>query len=131
MFVPEGKRFKPRKFLKLAEKLIKDEKYEKPARIRTAVGRAYYASHLFVKERMQQAGWSIPDDHSVHEYIIEELLDTEIAHIGSKLDHLFEKRRDADYYMDVPLESVEGNYCIQLSQEIIAFMEQFPLRKKT
>ena len=129
VYSPKGKQFKPRKFLKLAEGLILDEDYEKPARIRTAVGRAYYASHLFLKEKMQQAGWQIPEDHSVHNFIINELLETEVAHIGSKLDHLLQKRRDADYYMDSLLDISEGKYCIQVSQEIIAFMEQYPLRR--
>lgn len=130
MYIPKERQFKPRKFLKLAEILINDDKYDKPARIRTAVGRAYYASHLFVKEKMQQAGWSIPDDHSVHDFIIDELLDSEISQIGSMLDHIKEQRRIADYYMDTSLELSEGKYCIQVSQDIITFMEQFALKKE-
>jgi uncharacterized protein (UPF0332 family) len=129
MFVPKEKHFRPRKFLKLAEFLIEDEKYEKPARIRTAVGRAYYAAHLFVKEKMQQAGWEVPDNHNVHNFIIDELLDSEISHIGSQLDHLFRARRDADYYLDALLDLSEGRYCIQLSQEIISFMDEYHLKK--
>lgn len=131
MYVPKEKQFRPRKFLKLAEILIEDGKYEKPARIRTAVGRAYYASHLFVKEKMQQAGWKLPDNHKVHTFIIEELSDSPISQIGSQLDHLFQKRRDADYYMDASLELSEGKYCIQLFQEIISFMDQYQLKKGT
>jgi len=130
MYVPKEKHFRPRKFLKLAEILIEDEKYEKPARIRTAIGRAYYASHLFVKEKMQQAGWKVPDDHNVHNFVIDELLDSEIPQIGSQLDQLFQKRRDADYYMDALLEISEGRYCVQLSQGIISFMDQFQLKKR-
>jgi hypothetical protein len=130
VYIPREKQFRPRKFLKLAEILIDDGKYERPARIRTAVGRAYYASHLFVKEKMQQAGWKIPDDHNVHSFIIEELLETEVSQIGSQLDHLFQKRRDADYYMDASLELSEGKYCIQVSQEIISFMDQYPLKRR-
>jgi hypothetical protein len=130
VYVPKEKQFKPRKFLKLAENLINDEKYEKPARIRTAVGRAYYASHLFIKEKMQQAGWRIPDDHTVHDFIVDELLDTEISHIGSMLDHIKEQRRIADYYMDTPLELSEGKYCIEVSQNIVSFMEQYQLKRK-
>lgn len=130
MYEPKEKQFKPRKFLKLAERLIDDEKYEEPARIRTAVGRAYYASHLFVKQKMQQAGWSVPDDHNVHNFIIDELLDSEISQIGSMLDKVYEKRRIADYYMDTPLKLSEGKFCIQVSQEIIDFVEHFPLKKK-
>jgi uncharacterized protein (UPF0332 family) len=130
VYEPKEKQFKPRKFLKLAERLIDDEKYEEPARIRTAVGRAYYASHLFVKQKMQQAGWSVPDDHNVHNFIIDELLDSEISQIGSMLDKIYEKRRIADYYMDTPLKLSEGKFCIQVSQEIIDFVEHFPLKKK-
>jgi len=130
VYEPKEKQFKPRKFLKLAEKLIDDGKYEEPARIRTVVGRAYYASHLFVKERMKQAGWRIPDDHTVHNFVIDELLDNEISNIGSMLDKVYEKRRIADYYMDTPLKLAEGKLCVQIAQEIIDFIEQFPLKKK-
>jgi len=130
MYIPEHKHFKPRKFLKLAEDLIEDDGYEKPARARTAIGRAYYASHLFVKQRMQQAGWNIPDDHRVHDFVIDELLDSEISHIGSMLDQLCEQRRNADYYMDVSLDISQGKHCVQVSQEIIMFMEGYQLKKR-
>lgn len=116
--------------MKLAERLIDDEKYEEPARIRTAVGRAYYASHLFVKEKMRRGGWRIPDDHTVHNFIIDELLESEISQIGSMLHDVYEKRRIADYYMDASLKLSEGKYCIQVSQQIIDFIEQYPLRRK-
>lgn len=130
MYVPEHKHFKPRKFLKLAEDLIKDDDYEEPARARTAIGRAYYASHLFVRQKMQQAGWSIPDDHTVHDFVIDQLLDSEISHIGSMLDQLREQRRNADYYMDVQLNVSQGKYYVQVSKEIITFIEAYPLRKR-
>ena len=129
MYVPEHKHFKPRKFLKLAEDLIKDGDYEEPARTRTAIGRAYYASHLFIRQKMQKSGWKIPDDHSVHTFIVDELLESEIPHIGSMLDDLLEQRRKADYYMDAQLSVSEGKHYVQVSKEIISFIEAYALKK--
>ena len=78
---------------------------------------------------MQKAGWNIPDDHRVHDFVIDQLLGTEISHIGSMLDKLYEQRRDADYYMDVPLNVSQGKHLVQVAQEIFSFMEAYRLKK--
>jgi len=119
LFVPLAKRFPPRKFLKLATRLIADRKYEEPSRIRTAVGRAYYAAFLYTKERLQRLGYHFPDDYRVHRAVIDKLMDRGDTTIGSQLDTLFEKRRTADYYMDTPLHMHDGNYSLALSQRVI------------
>ena len=129
MFTPKHKRFRPRKFLKLATRLIDDKKYEEPSRIRTGIGRAYYAAHLFTKEKMERSGYSLPDDHTVHQFIIDELMDRGDTTIGSKLDRLLEKRRIADYYMDTPLYTDEGRYCIRISAEVISDVELLSPKK--
>lgn len=130
MFTPRGKRFKPRKFWKLASQLIGDDDYEKPCRIRTSVGRAYYAAFLYVRGKLERMGYHFPDDHTVHQKVIDELKDRGNETMGDRLDRLLEKRRIADYYMDKPLSLSEGNYCTGISGWIIDNAEHLSTRKK-
>ena len=123
MFVPRGKRFSPRKFLKLAIRLITDGKYEEPCRIRTAVGRAYYAAFLYTKQKLERLGYTFPDDHKVHTAVKDTLMNRGDTVIGSRLDTLYEKRRVADYYMDTPISKGEGNHYVGISQRIIYDVE--------
>lgn len=130
MFTPRGKRFSPRKFLKLATLLIADKKYEEPCRIRTSVGRAYYAAFLYTKAKLQRLGYTFPDDHTVHTAVSDALMDRGDTEIGSKLDELREKRRIADYYMDTPISKVEGNHYVGVSERIINSVELLHPKKK-
>lgn len=124
MFTPRGKRFRPRKFLKLATQLIDDRDYEELCRIRTAVGRAYYAAFLYVRAKLGSLGYTLPDDHTVHRAVIDTLMERKDTTIGSQLDALFEKRRIADYYMDTPISKGEGNYCMKVSERVIYTSEK-------
>lgn len=128
MYVPKGKRFRPRKFLKLALRLIKDHNYEEPCRIRTAVGRAYYAAFLNAKQKLERLGHRFPDDGRVHTKVIDKLMERGDTGIGSKLDELYEKRRVADYYMDTSISKAEGTHYVGVSERIIYALEQ--LREK-
>lgn len=119
MFNPHGVRFKPRKFLKLAIRLIADRQYEEPCRIRTAVGRAYYAAFLCAKAKLERLGHAFPDDHGVHTAVKDALMDRGETLIGSRLDDLFEQRRIADYYMNTPISKGDGNHCVGISRKII------------
>lgn len=135
MFTPKRRWFKPRKFLKLAERLINDPsgRYEEPSRIRTSVGRAYYASFLYTKEKMERSGIKVPEDHMVHDFVIDTLMDMdrkETTTIGSKLDKLRENRRIADYYMDTPIRMNEGKFLVRLSEEVINGVELINFKKK-
>jgi len=126
LYTPRGKRFKPRKFWKLAKDLIADRKYEEPCRIRTAVGRAYYAAFLYTKNKLKALGYHFHDDHRVHREVIDKLMNTgnpDYTTIGSKLDKLFENRRIADYRMGKPINLGEGNFCVEVSREIIDSVE--------
>ena len=122
MFTPHGKRFNPRKFLKLATRLVVDKDYKEPERIRTAVGRAYYAAFLYSKDKLQSLGYVFPDDHKVHDKVIDVLMENDTK-IGSKLDALKEKRRIADYYMDTPISKGDGNHFVGISARIIDDVE--------
>jgi len=123
LFVPRGKRFSSRKFLKLAIRLVSDRDYEESCRIRTAVGRAYYAAFLNAKQKLERFGHKFPDGGGVHRAVIKALMNRGDTQIGSKLDALYEKRRIADYYMDTPISKGEGTYYVGISQRIINAIE--------
>jgi uncharacterized protein (UPF0332 family) len=117
---PQTNPFKPRKFLKLASRLIDDDHYDEDCRVRTSVGRAYYSVFMYVKCRLElMGGHSFPDNHEVHGAVIEALMTRGHRVIGSQLNTLREKRCDADYHMDVPIHKSQGKYYIQLSERII------------
>jgi len=79
---------------------------------------------------MERLGCNVPDDHTVHRFIIDELMDRGDTTIGDKLDRLLEKRRIADYRMDTPLNMDEGRYCVRLSGEVINDAELLGHKKK-
>jgi len=120
---PRSQRFRPRRFLKLAIRLIDDDTYNESCRIRTSIGRAYYSAFLIIKSKLESLGHSFPDDHNVHSAVIDTLMVRGYRQIGAKLDSLREVRCDADYHMNVPIKKSSGNYYVQLSQRIIDEVE--------
>jgi len=85
---------------------------------------------LYVKEKMERLGHHFPNDHRVHQTVIDILMDRGDTTMGSRLDRLLEKRRFADYYMDKSLSIGEGNYCTGISEWIINTAEQLSPKKK-
>jgi uncharacterized protein (UPF0332 family) len=123
LYIP-SRRFKPRKFLRLAERLVSDKNYETPCRVRTSIGRAYYAAFLFAKEKLERIGRPFSNDHRVHQEVIDRLFDSENSTIGSQLDLLYQNRRQADYDMYVDLPKTLGDRCIAVSERVIRNIER-------
>lgn len=46
----------PEKFLVLASALLRDIEYDEEIRYRTCISRAYYATHLFTREKLKKIG---------------------------------------------------------------------------
>ena len=108
----------------LAAKLLKatlDTPLE--TRIRTSIGRAYYAAFLLSKAKQETRGHSFPDDHTVHMCVIDSLQEDRLSNIASKLDELKDFRSDADYHMNVRLSNIDGSKCLLLAEEIVALLE--------
>jgi uncharacterized protein (UPF0332 family) len=119
--------FPPRHFLELADKLLNDKKYDKEARIRTSIGRAYYAAFLSAMRKLESFGFSFTNVDRIHREVIE-ALKTKDGGLGSKLDDLFEFRVQADYFMDAMVTNF-GDKCCRFSEHIINRLEDLKKEK--
>ena len=95
--------FDPRSFLDLATKLLYDANYGEDARYRTCISRAYYAAHLFTKEKLKEIGATInieKDERKgvIHDKVID-TLETKNKNLGEMLAKLRDRRGDADYIL--------------------------------
>ena len=114
--------YSPKSFLILAKKLLDDQDYNRETRIRTAIGRAYYAAFLASKAKQEKRGHAFPDDHTIHMAVIDSFQDDHLSHIASKLVELKDIRSDADYHMNIALSSAEGSKCLELAQNIFTML---------
>lgn len=112
--------FDPRSFLDIAEDLLtkKRKDLNKEARIRTAIGRAYYAAFLMVKKKLQEGGCSFRRVEQLHRDVIKQLMNDDYF-VGSKLNTLFDYRVDADYKMNAKITPKLGESSIKLSRRIL------------
>ena len=116
----------PKNFLRIAKGLI-DRRYQTIAglqtRIRTSIGRAYYAAFLLSKMKQEARGHSFRDPKKVHQLVINSFKDDHLSNIASKLDRLRDFRRDADYHMRFTFSNVDGNKCVRLAENILTLLE--------
>ncbi len=85
-----------REFHKLASALLADPK---PAQIRTAISRAYYAIFNLAVQFLTGLGFGLPrnNKHVAVQHRLQNCGDSEIARVGSQLTDLASKRVQADY----------------------------------
>lgn len=113
----------PKNFLVLARNLLSDDDYNFETRIRTAIGRAYYAAFLASKEKQERRGHRFPDDHKIHMAVIESFQDDHLSSIASKLDELRDYRSEADYHMNNYCSRADGDKCLALARNIFEMLE--------
>jgi len=116
--------FNPRKFLELANQLIRDGAYERHPRARTAMGRIYYTVFLLALRKLQGEGFRIRDQERIHQFVIETYNTKGLSSIGNGLHQLRERRVDADYHMMVNVSLESCMKCAQLSEYVIQLIEQ-------
>jgi len=90
----------PREFLKLASELVVGGN---PARVRSAISRAYYAAHHVGFDMLTQMGFRIDKGPGRHQDVCMRLNnsnDTEVTKAGSQLVDLQSRRNQADYRLD-------------------------------
>lgn len=116
--------FDPRKFLDVAKDLTFDGKYEKDARVRTAVGRLYYGVFLLAWQKLGEKGIPIENNDKIHQSVIETYNEKNLSTIGNGLDQLREKRREADYEMKAAVTLNDCKNCIKLSEHIVDLIDR-------
>lgn len=119
--------YKPESFLDFADKLIFDTKYDEKSRSRVVVGRAYYAAFLKAQKKLNELGYPLNDSSRIHKQAIDALRLLK-PDLGDKFSGLFDKRVDADYYMDVEIRKEIGKWSIKTAQIVIK--EITALKKK-
>jgi len=110
--------FDPNDFNGVAADLVNGEAVPSPACIRTAVGRSYYSQYGFLKHRLEQnysgsfgdKGW-----HSQLCLVCSESTQKGIRKIGKALEHLWELRRDADYFPNREVTLTEAQGAVDLA----------------
>lgn len=115
--------FKPKKFLELGKILLSDSRYDEEARIRTAIGRCYYATFLIAYRKMLHTGFQFLDKTRIHQEVKDAYMDQGHTAIGNKLDQLREMRRRADYDIDSEIAMNECKQCAQLSEYTIQLID--------
>lgn len=110
--------------MEIADHLLRDSHYEKEGRIRTAIGRAYYAAFLLAMKKLQERGHSFLDVHRLHKDVIDRMMKYKYHSIGSKLNTLLEHRVDADYKMNARITSTLGEACVRLAEVLIGEIER-------
>ncbi|MCH8908196.1 MAG: HEPN domain-containing protein [Candidatus Heimdallarchaeota archaeon] len=110
--------FDPYQFYEIGSKLLDDQNYDIPGGYRTSVSRLYYASFLFVRKFIEQAGISIAQDHLQHEEIIV-LLTEKYSHLGNQLRKLRDYRNDADYLLFSNISKATVRNCLKMAEQIL------------
>ena len=120
--------FNPRKFLQLGKALItiSSPNIDEDAKIRTSIGRCYYAAFLVAMKKMERNGVQFPDKKAVHQDVKDAYMDRGLTDIGNKLDQLRELRRRADYDMNSEISMGECKHCAQLSGYTIQLVDSAP-----
>lgn len=135
--------FDPKQFLNIATRLFVDRNYDdhvKEAKYRTCTSRAYYAVHLFAKEKLERLGFTFPEEKDkgkgiIHYRVIDTLKGLKEKDkivwgrkrgkrekkLWERLNDLREIRGEADYDMNKDFLNMEGNvrYSITDADDII------------
>lgn len=116
--------FNPRKFLILGKDLLSDPRYDEETRIRTSIGRCYYATFLIAWRKMIRSGVRFIDNTRIHQEVKDAYMDKGFTDIGNKLDQLREFRRRADYEIESEIVMNECRQCAQLSEYTIQLITE-------
>lgn len=116
--------YDPRGFFRLANRLMRDGEYQRESRIRTAIGRFYYAAFLLALTKLQQEGIQVSDDAKIHKAVIQKYMDMGRSSIGNRLDQLRERRVDADYHLKSRITVGLGGNCAKLTEYLMNLIEE-------
>ena len=91
------------------------------ARVRTAIGRAYYAAFLVAREKLSDLG-RITLRHNWQDHrLVVDALGGETSDLGGKMHHLRRKRNQADYNLNPSgFTLLAGRHWIEIASDIVA-----------
>jgi hypothetical protein len=98
--------FDPRRFSNVADFVYSDPSHQSEEFVRTGIGRAYYAAHIYARDLLVgMPRVKLQRDRSgnpTHGGVVDVLKRSKQPHVGHALDQLLAHRKRADYRMDVP-----------------------------
>ena len=112
-------------FLEIAQNLIDDENYHEEGRLRTCIGRAYYAAFLEALQRLEAAGFKIKNVGEIHKDVIERIYEEGFTQTSNKLERLRRLRIIADYKLKEDISYPQCKSSINLSEVIIKEIKTF------
>lgn len=115
--------FDPEIFLEIAKELRDIRNLDLEGRLRTAIGRSYYAALLKSFIKLQSLGDSFPDDHRIHAEVRKKLNERKKSNIASKLESLFKNRIKADYKPHALIDNSLFQSSIALSENILNLID--------
>ena len=115
--------FDPYIFLEISKQLRNLKNLDLEGRLRTAVGRSYYAAFLKSMMKLQSLGESFPDNRKIHSDIRNALHNRRKSNIASKLNTLFNIRVIADYKLNTKIDISLYQKSIGLSENIINLID--------
>lgn len=114
--------FSPEIFLDVAKKIKESSNLNEQGKLRTSIGRAYYAAFLVAREYLKRFGIRFEKERQ-HQKVIDALDDLNQEFIKNQLEELRDFRVKADYYLNILVNMDLCEKCIILSEEIITSIE--------
>ena len=129
-------RFDPALFAKVGRSITRQGSLDKEARIRTAIGRAYYALFLAIRTAIRNRegreihGRGDRIDHGKLKNFLYAANDPKLKSLAGVLNDLYEARRQADYVLE-PVGHWEGYFtrtrnAERLLKQVEATIRQLP-----
>lgn len=109
--------FDPRGFLLLARTLTAG-RTAREAEYRTAVSRAYYAVHLYARERLVAAGEMVPTRSGEDHRLIVARLRARGGPAGDQLDWLRARRTRADYRLGAEVSRAQARQAVAVAEAV-------------
>ena len=117
------KAFNPEIFLNIAKKIKEDKTLNEQGKIRTIIGRAYYAAFLSAREYFRLYKAKSFDKEHQHQDVIDALDEFDAYNLKYWLEQLRDNRVKADYYLNNFLDMNLCENSLLLSKEIIDGIE--------
>ena len=111
--------FDPYQFLEIANDILDIRYLQTPGGYRTSVNRVYYASFLYIRKFIQEAGIRIRQDYNQHEDVITILKEHDYFR-GDLLYKLRRERNKADYNLNANISNKITLRCIKYASNIFS-----------
>ena len=116
--------FNPAIFLEVARKIKDSDDLHEQGKFRTAIGRAYYAAFLTIREHLTKRYLTKFDKESQHQKVLDTLDELGENYLKNLLDELRDNRVKGDYFLNSLINRELCENCLNLSELIIDSVEE-------